>query len=191
MPRPRVWLCGLFLLSSLAGCSGGSGSSDASGIAGAGGSGAAGSGGRGGQAGASVGAAGGGGSGGSAGGGGAGSGGRGGQGGIAGQTGGAGGRGGQGGTGGDACAAIAGKTFSSVDEHECGRGPDGGFFCHWRLTFTTTGFTWQHSDYAEAGTYTCSANTVTGQRPTGSPITGQYDAASQTLTWDGIAYLPQ
>ena len=82
-------------------------------------------------------------------------------------------------------------TWLSTTDQECGRGPDGGFQCRWRLTFTATMWSWQHSDYVETGSYTCSGTTVTGQRTGATTIAGQYDAASQTLTWDGLAYTPQ
>ena len=52
-------------------------------------------------------------------------------------------------------------------------------------------FDWLYSDFGESGTYTCSGTVVTGQRFGATPIAGQYDPASQTLTWDGIAYAPQ
>ena len=175
-----------------AGTGGGQAGNSPGGRGGAGGQ--AGAGGSGGQAGSNAGAGGqtggAGGTGGQAGSGTAGAGGRGGAGGQAGSgSAGSGGRGGAG--GGDACAAIAGKTFASVEPHECGRGPDGGAFCNWRVSFTMSTFDWQHSDFAETGTYSCNGNTIAGQRSTaGGPIAGQYDAATRTLTWDGIAYLP-
>jgi hypothetical protein len=74
---------------------------------------------------------------------------------------------------------------------ECGRGPDGGFFCRWRISFTENGFNWQFSDVAATGTYTCNGSTITGQLPGGRVIAGQYDAASDSVIWDGAKYLPQ
>jgi hypothetical protein len=184
MRRARIWL-GCLFLASVAACSGRNAAPDASGSAGAsGGGGAAGTGG--GQAGNAAG-----GRGGSSGGGGStGAGGQAGPstgGGAGGQAGSSAGRGGNG--GGNFCSMLAGMTWLSTTEQECGRG---GLRCRWRIIFTATMFDWQHSDVAESGTYTCSGNMVTGQRLGGTnTIPGQYDPASQILTWDGLAYTPQ
>jgi hypothetical protein len=163
------------------------GSAGRGGTTGAGGqAGGGGTAGAGGQVGASAGTGGRGGTGGTAG-----SGGRGGVGGQAGGSAGAGGRGGGGGSGGDVCPLLAGMTFRSVTEQECGRGPDGGARCRWVISFRSASmFDWQHSDYAETGTYSCSGTMVTGNAQT-KTVTAQYDAASQILTWDDLAYTPQ
>jgi hypothetical protein len=72
---------------------------------------------------------------------------------------------------------------------ECGRG---GLRCRWRVSFTATMFNWIYSDVAESGTYTCSRSMVTGQRFGGTnTVAGQYDPASQILTWNGLAYTPE
>ena len=173
----RAWVCALVVCLSL-GCSGGGSQNDGGGghAAGVGG----------GQAGGVGGQAGGGTSG------------RGGMAGAAGAGGHAGmpptgGRGGSSGGGSDGgvnfCAGLSGATFMSLDELECGRGPDGGALCRWRINFTTaTMFTWQHSDFAESGTYTCDGDTITAQRQTGGPITAIYDPTTRRLTWDGVVY---
>jgi hypothetical protein len=115
-------------------------------------------------------------------------------GGAAGHTGGAGGQAGTapvgGGDGGISfCARLSGATFMSLDQLECGRGPDGGARCQWRINFTSaTIFDWQHSDFVESGTYTCAGNTITAQRQSGGPITATFDSATQRLTWDGVLY---
>jgi hypothetical protein len=83
-------------------------------------------------------------------------------------------------------------TYRSVTEMECGRGPDGGSFCHWTITFAATTYSWRYSDVGESGSYTCVGNTVTGVRLSGpNTVTGQYDPATQTLTWNNVAYVPQ
>ena len=108
----------------------------------------------------------------------------------AGGAGGAGGRGGGSDGGVNFCARLSGLTFASLDLLECGRGPDGGALCRWRIDFTsTTMFDWQHSDFVESGTYTCDSNTITAQRQTGGPITATYDPATQRLSWDGVFYV--
>ena len=76
-------------------------------------------------------------------------------GGAAGQSGGVSGQGGTGGTGGgveidagtNGCALLAGLSFLSIDERECGCASDSGAaLCHWRISFTDatafTGVTW-------------------------------------------------
>jgi len=169
----RAWVCALVVCLSL-GCSGGGSQNDGGGghAAGVGG----------GQAG---------GVGGQAGGGTSGRGGMAGAAGAGGQAGTppTGGRGGSSDGGINFCAGLSGATFMSLDELECGRGPDGGALCRWRINFTTaTMFTWQHSDFAESGTYTCDGDTITAQRQTGGPITAIYDPTTRRLTWDGVVY---
>jgi len=82
-------------------------------------------------------------------------------------------------------------TYNSVTERECGLSPDGAARCHWYVSFTETRFNWRYSDVIENGTFTCAANTVTGQGLGGRNIVGQYEPATRTLTWDGVAYMPQ
>ena len=81
---------------------------------------------------------------------------------------------------------LAGLSFDSIDERECGRAPpdSGAALCHWRITFTDgTTFTWRHSDYVESGTYTCSANTITAQTQTGGSLTATLDLLALHLGW--------
>jgi len=78
----------------------------------------------------------------------------------------------------------------SFDQQECGRGPDGGARCFWHINFTSqTMFNWQHSDFAEQGTYTCSGNTITVDPQVGGPISATWDQATGRLTWDGVIYV--
>jgi hypothetical protein len=121
-------------------------------------------------------------------------------GGAAGQGGGVSGQGGAGGTGGgveidaatDGCARLAGLSFLSIDERECGLAPpdSGAALCQWRISFTdATTFTWRHSDYVESGTYTCGANTITAQTQTRGTLTAILDPAIWRFTWDGVVYI--
>jgi hypothetical protein len=91
----------------------------------------------------------------------------------------------------NACAALAGHTFSSVAEMECGLTPDGAASCHWTIRFATDGtYSWSYSDVGQSGTYACSGASVMGTR-TGSPaVSGSYDAQTGQLTWDGVVYVP-
>ena len=82
-----------------------------------------------------------------------------------------------------------GWVATSVILDECGLSPDGIALCHWRLTLSSDGtFTWLHSDVGEAGDYTCSGTTITGQRPGGPIIAGEYDPRTERLTWDRVVY---
>ena len=119
-------------------------------------------------------------------------GGRGGQaGGVAGQAGGGSGSGGATDGGLSGCERLVGLSFDSIDEHECGLAPpdSGASLCHWRINFKDqTTFTWRHSDYIEAGSYTCSANTIVGQTQTSGSHTATLDSALWRFTWDGVVY---
>lgn len=89
----------------------------------------------------------------------------------------------------DACAAVSGRTFASLEELECGLGPNGVVLCHWHLTLSANGsWTWQHSDYGESGTWTCAEGVVTGLISGPGAYTGTYDTVTGTLTWDGHDY---
>jgi hypothetical protein len=121
-------------------------------------------------------------------------------GGAAGQMGGASGQGGTGGAGGgieidagiNGCARLAGLSFQSIDERECGNAPpdSGPALCHWRISFTNaTTFTWSHSDYVESGTYTCGANTITAQTQTRGTLTAILNPSIWRFTWDGVVYV--
>jgi len=91
----------------------------------------------------------------------------------------------------NACAALAGHTFSSVAEMECGLGPDGAASCHWTVRFAVDGtYSWSYSDVGQSGTYTCSGASVTGTRTGSPPVSGSYDAQTGQLTWDGVVYVP-
>lgn len=88
------------------------------------------------------------------------------------------------------CAFEAAASFSSIEEHECGLGPDGEAFCHWSLSLLSDGtFSWSHSDVSERGIWTCEGTQVTGVSVGGSTIIGIYDPISRILTWNGFRYV--
>jgi hypothetical protein len=114
-----------------------------------------------------------------------------------GSAGGNGGRGGTSGSGGatdggvSGCAMLAGLSFDSLDERECGLAPPdaGASRCRWRITFTdATMFSWRHSDYIESGSYSCSTNTITAQTQTRGTVTAILDPAVWRFTWDSVVY---
>jgi hypothetical protein len=91
----------------------------------------------------------------------------------------------------EGCAALSGNRFASVSMLECGpsRTDGGAILCYWHLNFDVGGtFYWQHSDYAEQGTYRCDGNDVTGTGAAGETITGRWTPASARLAWAGQDY---
>jgi hypothetical protein len=92
----------------------------------------------------------------------------------------------------DACGQLAGKIYTSVDQGECGLGPNGVTLCHWTVSFDDAqNFRWAHSDVSEQGPYSCSHNQIVGQRGTNtSSIAGTIDSTTGQLTWDGMTYAP-
>jgi hypothetical protein len=91
----------------------------------------------------------------------------------------------------DDCAFLAGKTFSSDAELECGYAPTGGGLCHWTISFTETGWDHQFSDYGENGTYTCEDGAIVGTAVgvAGDPErAGTIDGEAGKLLWDDVAY---
>lgn len=84
------------------------------------------------------------------------------------------------------CEQIVGTAFLSVEELECGLGPDGPVLCNWQITFEEDGdYLWMYSDVGEGGTYTCQGGNlfISG----GSDV--DFDAATGILTWDGVEYV--
>jgi hypothetical protein len=85
------------------------------------------------------------------------------------------------------CPALEQHTFASVDQLECGLGPDGVSSCTWHLTFDASDqYEWQHSDVGGGGHVTCDGARVT---PDSDNVSATYDDASHALTWDGEVYL--
>jgi hypothetical protein len=84
------------------------------------------------------------------------------------------------------CNFIIGTTFSSVEELECGLGPDGPVLCHWQVTFEEDGdWLWQYSDVGEGGTYTCEGGTLVLSDP---EIEFVVDLKVGALFWEGVEY---
>lgn len=90
-----------------------------------------------------------------------------------------------------ACTALEGRSFSSVEQAECGITPDGVALCNWQISFLpndadSTRFEWGHSDVGESGIVTCDADSVRSDEPTlyEGHFTPQLD-----LLWDDVAYV--
>ncbi len=94
-----------------------------------------------------------------------------------------------------ACTGLEGRSFQSVEQHECGLTPDGVAMCHWQITFSAqdpqrTMFMWSHSDVGESGSVRCTGRQISTDG-IGRVHTGAYDPGTQTLTWDGLPYSPR
>ncbi len=89
---------------------------------------------------------------------------------------------------------IAGKTFASLNQMDCGLGADGVVAqCNWRVSFTDGTYSWAPSDVVESGTYTCDGATIFTTRTAASmtPLLGRLDLETGRLTWDGATYVAQ
>jgi hypothetical protein len=91
-----------------------------------------------------------------------------------------------------ACTALEGRSFQSIDQHECGLTPDGVAMCHWRLDVTAldpqrSSFTWRHSDVGESGSIRCDGRQLSTDG-FGPVYTGTYDPEARRLTWVGVTY---
>ncbi len=92
-------------------------------------------------------------------------------------------------TTGDGCDGVAGTSFESVDQFECGIAKEGEVLCNWSIELGLGGdYLWQYSDIGLGGEYACKDGTITvSNDPT---LSATFDAGTNTLTWDGIAYQP-
>jgi hypothetical protein len=89
----------------------------------------------------------------------------------------------------EGCGFEAPATFRSVEEGECGLGPDGVVMCQWTVSFAADGtFSWMYSDLGDSGTWSCSEGELSAQRGGGQAISVSFDAGTGVLTWDGVAY---
>lgn len=89
----------------------------------------------------------------------------------------------------NACQAIEGARFRSVEPRECGQcGQDAGTCCdcQWTIRFATNTFEWV-SDQSAAGTFACEQFEIQGM--VGATMySGSFDNACGLLTWDGVVY---
>lgn len=86
------------------------------------------------------------------------------------------------------CGLVAGRTFTSLDQLECGLGPKGPELCNWTVAFGLDGtFMWMHSDVGEGGTYACAIDAVVTITE-GPQVAVGYDVDADILTWDGVQY---
>lgn len=94
----------------------------------------------------------------------------------------------------DACTLIAGRTFTSVNQMDCGLGANGVVTrCNWRVSFGDGTYSWAYSDVMETGAYSCDGATITTTRNATStaPLLGWLDFQTGRLTWDGATYVVQ
>jgi len=88
------------------------------------------------------------------------------------------------------------RHYQSVEQHECGLGPDGPVLCSWQLSFEHWAddneggeYEWSHSDVQESGRYECVDRDVTAKDQAGRTMQVSLDASGR-LTWEGVAYQP-
>jgi len=92
-----------------------------------------------------------------------------------------------------ACVMLEGRTFSSMNELECGLTPSGPATCHWQVTIDigdtgSSEFTWYYSDVGESGMLTCVDNVITATTAS-QVIPVGFDPVSQQLEWAGETYV--
>ena len=90
---------------------------------------------------------------------------------------------------GEGCEGVAGTSFESVEQYECGISKKGKVLCNWSIDLSFEGdYLWSYSDVGEGGEYACKDGTITlSNNPT---LSASFDVATDTLTWDGIEYQP-
>lgn len=88
----------------------------------------------------------------------------------------------------DCGAGLWGETFSSLEELECGLGPDGPTLCHWTLTFGDGTYEWSYSDIGEFGTVTCDENELVATSGGGDTHRGTFHRSTGRVTWEGVTY---
>ena len=91
----------------------------------------------------------------------------------------------------DACDVIDGRTYWSVDELECGLGPNGVVNCKWSIGFLAGVFEWSYSDVGEAGRYFCEGDVIMGVASGQRSLEGSLDRATGELIWEGEVYALQ
>ena len=92
-----------------------------------------------------------------------------------------------------ACFALEGRTFTSVNQLECGRTPDGVGRCNWTIHFATrdtdaSDFAWSYSDVSEHGRAECRGESIVATA-SNRTVNGTFDPATQTLSWNGETYV--
>ena len=76
-----------------------------------------------------------------------------------------------------------------MGQHECGQSLSGINDCHWSLWFEAADFTWEYSDVVEVGPYECTGDIVVGNPAGPVTHTGNWDASTEVLAWEGEDYI--
>ena len=89
------------------------------------------------------------------------------------------------------CDMLEGIQFASLQQGECGLGPNGPEFCTWHVTFaardaSTSEFAWSHSDVGEQGLVSCEGNIVRDAMTLAQR--GTYDPVNRQLVWEDVTY---
>jgi hypothetical protein len=92
------------------------------------------------------------------------------------------------GCGSSTCDELQNSSFSSSAEQICDDTVTPPTMCSWTLDFRNGRYTWRRGTAEELGDFNCSGNAVTGTTVAGEARSASYDAASATLTWEGVSY---
>jgi hypothetical protein len=89
------------------------------------------------------------------------------------------------------CSVLEDRSFNSVEQAECGLGPNGPVACNWQITFlpadgTKTRYEWGHSDVAESGYVTCDGDAIRSDEAT---LYEGHFSTQLDLIWDDVAYI--
>lgn len=94
--------------------------------------------------------------------------------------------------------ALSGKRFETVEEYECGLGPNGPVFWKWHVGFGGYLETvpplllwyWDHSDQSQSGTLSMDeTGNITAGGSVGPDIKAKFNRETNELIWDGIRYV--
>lgn len=90
----------------------------------------------------------------------------------------------------DECPFEVARVLRSLEQLECGLGPDGETLCFWTVTIQESGgWTWSYSDVGETGGWTCDDG-PSAFRSGGEDIALSWDADACVMTWEGVEYAP-
>ncbi|MEM9695548.1 MAG: hypothetical protein AAGA56_23590 [Myxococcota bacterium] len=93
----------------------------------------------------------------------------------------------------DPCSTLVGSSYESLEELECGLGPDEDVvLCHWGIQFLEpsaagVAYRWQGSDYGEEGFVTCEGLTLRFSR--GSR--GRFIEGTRNIVYNDVEYARQ
>ena len=89
----------------------------------------------------------------------------------------------------NACMAVNGSIFESMELLPYGETQQGTVFNHWHVSFVDGNLDWRHDDAAhDKGTYSCTGLEIAAMLP-GLNAAGTFHPDRDVLTWEGHDYL--